>query len=264
MLILTGDVHHQTLRTNDQRYLKGTEPASALRYADIVASYGAKATLFLTGKVGIEEPEVLKRLAMRSHLEIAGHTYNAYQPLLFHRISKKLLGQFMGPKEWQRWSIRQTCDILSRASGQPVVSWRNHAYLSDEQTVPLLREEGLLCYSDIVQESSQPFSKDGLLYVPINVIPDHEHLYHAHRTPETVESWAKKTRFGDSWGSGSFDAKRWGEMVVQQTRSLVERGKTACLLIHPACMEALDDFKTFDWIMQGLADLPSAWMREVL
>ncbi|MEM1007413.1 MAG: polysaccharide deacetylase family protein [Myxococcota bacterium] len=252
-----------TLNTDDQRYLRGTEPESASHYLDIVQHFGKKVTFFVTGRCVEEEPDVIRQLGGESDVELGGHTYNAYQPLLMHRLSKHVLGHFMGPRVIQDWSVRTTCSLLeSCMPGSRVVSWRNHAYLSDENTVDCLKRQGIRNYSDMVLADEQPFAEDDLCIVPINVIPDHEHLYHGSRTEENVGRWAHETQFHDSWGTVSFDGDTWGDMVIEQTRALLTQGKVACLLIHPACMEILDNFRTFRRIMEAFADFPSATMAE--
>lgn len=263
MIVLTGDVHHMSLKTNDQNYLQGTEGESALSYVDIAEKYGFKTTFFCSGQLCVEEPHIIEALASRHSVEIGGHNFSCFQPMLFHRISKKLLGAFHGPAFHQRREIRRTREILTKHSNQSIVSWRNHAYLSDKNTVRLLSEEGIRFYSDERSNTRlRPYRDVYLTHVPINVMPDHEHLYHAHRTPETVPAWVEKNNFCDCWGSQSYFADEWAELVIAQAKKIVEQGGVANLLIHPACMEALDNFETLRFILDELASYTNGWMQE--
>jgi len=56
VICLTGDVHHSSLGTNDQRYLCGdTEVRIAARYVRLAEAHGLKLTLYVTGKTFVEE-----------------------------------------------------------------------------------------------------------------------------------------------------------------------------------------------------------------
>ena len=49
MICLTGDLHHSSLKINDQRFIpdpKDTEIRIARRYVEILAKHGVKATLY--------------------------------------------------------------------------------------------------------------------------------------------------------------------------------------------------------------------------
>jgi len=54
----------------------------------------------------------------------------------------------------------------------------------------------------------------GLLSHPINVLPDHDHLLHAHRDADFVAA-AKARGYGaDAFGCESYPIEQWGEKVA--------------------------------------------------
>ena len=62
MICLTGDVHHTSMQTEDQKKLGVSEAEAALEYIRITQSFRLKTTLFVTGKAVEEEPVSLSRI----------------------------------------------------------------------------------------------------------------------------------------------------------------------------------------------------------
>ena len=254
MIVLTGDVHHQSLGTNDQRHSDLDEVTASTRYVEIAERYGLSVTLFVTGRAAIEHRDELAGLAAHPSVEIGGHTFNAYRLPLWKRPLKRLSRSAHGFRGWQRSEIEQTRRVLSALSGRPVTSWRNHAYLSDQHTPALLWEAGIRGWSDLVDPTAsgpRP-GPAGLMVLPINVMPDHEHLYHAHRTVSWVRRWQRRYGFFDGFGSESWTPSQWADQVATRSLQISDAGGVATILAHPLCQYLADGFRAFEALCRRL------------
>ncbi len=255
MIVLTGDVHH-AIGSADQRFVAVGEAALAVEYARIAAHYGLKVSLFLTGRAAVEEGENVEQLAAMDNVEIGGHGWDALRPRWWHGLLKRLVGSPHGPPLLQRRTIRRTCAILEALAGRPVRSWRDHAYRHDRHTPRLLAEAGIVTWSDAVC-IGQPYPwrhPSGIVVLPINTLPDHEHLYHGARTPDRVDTAEQ----GPSYSPG-----QWLEQVRCQVERIVRVGGIATILAHPICMRVADAFATFEQLCAFLSKYPSLFAREV-
>jgi hypothetical protein len=250
---LTGDVHHMSMETRDQAYMERTEVEAAIEYAEIAAEYDVPVTLFCTGKCIQEEPDRMERLAEMENVELGGHNYWAFTTPVhkgwraLEKVSGGRIGSWMGPRLFQAYEIRKTVSTFDRI-GVSVTCWRDHAYRRDRHTTELLAANGIARFSDAVEHKGRIRQKDGLIVVPINTPPDHEHIYHAFQTPQFVV----ESDFEDAFGSKSLDAKGWRDWVIDTVVDRVEAGEPATVLCHPACMQLADGFEIFeqlcDWI----------------
>ena len=93
-------------------------------------------------------------------------------------------------------------------------------YMHGPHTERSLAECGLEVCSDGVDRYSQgpQWHSDGIFNFPINVMPDHEHLYHAERTPEYVKWFIKRYGWRDDYGSDSYHVEEWTVRVVEELR----------------------------------------------
>ena len=139
MICLTGDVHHRSYHGANTRYAKQTEAQLALRYCDIAARHNVKLPLFVTGKACLEEQATVEDLSRRSHCEIGGHTFCAFRSIR-HWLSKYLGGSVLGSAALQRGDIERTIAAIGAVTGKQTRAWRNHAYLHDIHTYPILGE----------------------------------------------------------------------------------------------------------------------------
>jgi hypothetical protein len=253
-IVLTGDVHHMSMRTRDQLYLSGiSEVDAAAKCADIAAASEVRLTLFLTGRCALEEPAAVRALAARENVEIGGHNYWAFRPRwLYNGLFRRILRRPNGPSWFERYEIRRTREIL-RGVGAEIVSWRDHGYRHGRRTYEILSQEGLINVSDDVDpEALGPRRIGGILSVPINVLPDHEHVRHA----EVREACVREPSGWQSRFPGAlYDADEWGGVALQQAEALLERGGLPTLLAHPACMEIADGMATFRRLCVELAKL---------
>lgn len=237
---LTGDVHHMSLETRDQEYMDRTEVEAAIEYAEIAEEYDVPVTLFVTGKAAKEEPERVKKLAEMDHVEIGGHNYWAFDTLV-HKGWRAITGSWNGPRPFQRWEIQKTIAAFKKL-GIEITSWRNHAYRHDTHTKELLAEAGITHFSDPVEPEGEVREEDGMTVVPINTPPDHEHVYHAFRTPEFVAD----SGFSGPFGTGSREVDGWVDWVRDRIETLVTEGRPATVLAHPACMDLADGLTAFE------------------
>ncbi|AEN05333.1 hypothetical protein [Halolamina sp.] len=244
---ITGDVHHMSMETRDQAYLDGTEVEAAIEYAEIAADHNVPVTLFCTGKCVAEEPDRMARLAAMDNVELGGHNYWAFTTPV-HRAWRALekatggrIGSWNGPRPFQSWEIRRTIDAFADL-GVDVTAWRDHAYRHDSHTAAFLAEYGITHFSDVVGPDEPVRRESGLTVVPVNTPPDHEHVYHAFRTPEFVA----ESDFEGPFGAASVEPDEWREWVIDAATERTPEDHPATVLAHPACMYLADGFNAFE------------------
>lgn len=249
---VTGDVHHMSMETRDQKYMDRTEVEAAIEYAEIAAEYDVPVTLFVTGKCVVEEPERVRRLAAMDNVEIGGHNYWAFTTPVhkaWRAVGKATggrIGSWNGPRPFQSWEIRRTIDAFAEL-GVDVTAWRDHAYRHDENTASLLSEHGITHFSDAVGPEERVRRESDLTVVPVNTPPDHEHVYHAFLTRE----FESRREFSGPFGSDVAPVGEWVEKVLGRIR---RSETTTTVLAHPACMELSDDFGGFEGLCGTISE----------
>lgn len=261
---LTGDVHHDSLGTRDQRELEGTELEATLEYVDRAAAHDVPVTLFVTGRAADEEPDRVRRLADHEAVEVGGHNYYAFDtPVhagwrVLGKATGGRLGSWNGPRRFQAWEIGRTVDALS-ARGATVTAWRDHAYRHDRHTASLLAEQGITHFSDAVGPDERVRREAGVTVVPVNTPPDHEHVYHAFRTPGS----AAVADFEGPFGGESVSPDAWVDWVTERVEAVTAEGGVATVLAHPACMRLADGFEAFERLCEVLSAYETVRMSEV-
>jgi peptidoglycan/xylan/chitin deacetylase (PgdA/CDA1 family) len=268
VICLTGDIHHSGFRHREfpnpglddlppaQRpYVNQSEAEVAGEYLAIARDAGLKVTFFVTGLALRRDRDAMTALVRGPGLEIGGHTYRAFEPLRLHDWFRRLAGSYYGPAWFQRWDVKRTLAIIRRRLGTPALAWRTHAYASDRTTWRVLDALGVRILSDRVDlDTVGPQPLIGrLVSLPINVLPDHEHLYHAERTP---------TAFGGA-ARAAYTGPEWLAVVQRQIDTIELRGGVATLLVHPICMYTLDRFQTFRALCRFLAGRASVLCRDL-
>ena len=98
-------------------------------------------------------------------------------------------------------------------------------YMHGPGTEEVLASCGIRVCSDGVRAVSRgpEWHEGGLFNLPINVIPDHEHLYHAERTRDWVAAWQRRYKFADDFG---YDLDEEGQPLGDEagTTSRAEEG----------------------------------------
>jgi hypothetical protein len=255
-----------SLQTGDQHSSDITEADSAGLFVKLCEEMQVKSTLYCTGRLLDEEWDAVRKWAHSEYIEIAGHTYSAFMPALPHRIWKKLTGNYNGPAFMERKDIGRNLDLIEQLIGKKAVSWRNHCYFHGCNTDRLLMEQGITNCSDVVcaPGAAPYYSDDGLVTVPINVIPDHEHIFHGERDKAHVDWWVKRYAFKDAYGSESYDMDTWVEIVLSNIEENERMGVVSVILAHPLCMYVADKFSGFSRILNKAAEYGSCTMEELV
>ena len=264
MICLTGDLHHASLRTGNQQHCDISEIQVAQRYLGMLEKAGVKVTFFTSGKSFLEEWDDLRPICEHPLVEIGGHNWNCFTPELWHRVSNRLFRSYNGPLWYQRWEVRKTIEIAGDRTGERMRFWRNHMYMHGRHTDRVLADEGFQICSDGVRRGSAPeLYRDGYYNFPINIIPDHEHLYHAERTPEWVDTWIKRYDWSDDFGPESYHVEEWTDLVLAGLEKNESEGITSNMIIHPITLYLCDGLKSFQRILDFLADHECVHMSEV-
>ena len=134
--------------------------------------------------------------------------------------------------------------------------------MSDKQTCRILTRLGVQAVSDALDASArQPLLlPEGIVSLPINVLPDHNHIYHAERTPERI---VRETPPGN-FSYGSMAIGEWYDIVEAQIHEIHADGGIATVLVHPICMHISDDFHIFERICRLAAQLGTIWTSEAI
>lgn len=242
MIILTGDVHHMSMQTHDQKLLRGlSELEVTEEYLKIANSHGIIPLLFLTGRLAIEEAGLLKRLNNSYKFDVGGHTYYGNSGLYrkyYYGAFKRVFNLANGSKKNQKQDVWKTIEIYKKYLSRDIISWRNHAYRTDRNTNYILSELGVKLVSNRVVDSDigPNFISKELLEIPINTMPDHEHLYHSKLNTKpkiSVKIWVEKIK---------------QEILLQKTLKV-----DSVVLAHPACMYIEDNFSQFEELCKFLA-----------
>lgn len=256
MICVTGNVHHRSFRGVDTRHARQTEAQLALRYCDIAARHNVKLTLFVTGKACLEEQNTVAALGRYSHCEIGGHTFCAFGSIR-HWLSKYLGGSVLGSAALQRADIERTVAAIRDLTGKRITAWRNHAYQHDTLTYPLLGELGIQIVSDRVATNTTAVERvsQELLSLPINTLPDHEHLLHGQYVAGgTLFAHLEERR----------TIQEWRETVEHQVETIEQLGGIATILAHPLCMEIADGMQSFEQLCRFLSRYETRWVSEVI
>jgi len=266
MICLTGDLHHMSLQTLNQKHCDITEMHTAKLFLRLLEKHNVKMTCFITGKSFLEEFKEVEPIVQNQLIETGGHNYDAFKHELFHRVWNKLTKNYNGPKWYQRNDALKTIDIIKKMTGKNIQVWRNHMYMHGVNTEEILFNAGIKICSDGVQKNSFALQKHhaGIYNLPINIIPDHEHLIHAERTPQWIEAWQKRYNWRDDFGSQSYYINEWGNMVLQQLEHNEQKGLLSNVIIHPITMYLCDKFKKVDEILSYISRCNSVHMSELL
>jgi len=266
MICLTGDLHHMSLKTGNQQHCDITEMQTAILFLNLLEVYGVKATFFITGKSFEEEWKDVKRIVFNPLVEVGGHNYDAFEHELFHRVWNKLTKNYNGPKWYQKRDAIKTMKIIKEKTGKDINVWRNHMYMHGSNTEEVLSEVGIKICSDGVKKNSNSLEKhqSGIYNFPINIIPDHEHLIHAERTPQWIENWQKRYNWSDDFGKESYYIEAWTDMVLEQLKQREENGLVSNIIIHPITMYLCDKFVQVQRILEYIASRQTVHMSELI
>lgn len=266
MICVTGDLHHQSLGTENQRHSDRPEIRCAQDALHLFEQAGVKVTFFVSGLAFAEEWDRLEPVATHPLVAMGGHNWNCLSPTWLHRVSGKVLGSYNGPAWYQDLDVRLTQEACRRRTGREIQVWRNHMYMHGPHTDRVLASRGIVLCSDGVDRTATGprWHPAGLWHFPLNVMPDHEHLYHAERTREWVARWQRRYRWSDDFGPDSYDPPEWTDRVLQQLADHEDRGVISCMILHPITMYLADRYESLKRIVRYLATRRTAWITEAL
>lgn len=272
MICLTGDVHHDGLWTNEQLFLapkKISEVAITLDYVRLCEKYNVKCTLYVTGRTLSGQWDVFQPVVASSLVEIGGHTYaglpqGAWAKLWARLSGKTACSHSSSPGSFfsQKRDVARMMKIAQQRLNKPIVSWRSHGLVLDKHTYGILARAGIRFISDDLNwhKLFPERLPEGLISHPMNVIMDHDHLFHAHRTPAYVDR--QQRPFPDDPAAGSYAIEEWGALVEKQVLAIEAQGGVATVLLHPICMFSADGFKTMERLLRQFSRFRTIWAHE--
>jgi hypothetical protein len=136
----------------------------------------------------------------------------------------------------------------------------------DPNTYKIVASHGVKLVSD-AKEKDNLWPKRieaGLISHPMNVLVDHDHLYHAHRTHEYVERINKAGYGADEFGAVSYPIDEWGRLALRQAKAIDDLGGIATLCCHPLCQWLADGFKTFEMLLKYFSMRQTIFARDIL
>ncbi len=266
MICLTGDLHHSSLRTGNQKASDISEMVAARRYLRMLEEAQIKVTFFVSGQSFYDDRQDLLPICESPWVEIGGHNMYCFKPALPHRIWKKLIGSYNGPFKVQLRDVIMTRSVIHTWTGKFIQCWRNHMYMHGPFTEEVLSCMQIRVCSDGVEAASMGPVRHptGLWLFPLNVMPDHEHLYHAERTPAWVKWWQERYQWSDDFGPESYWAEDWTDRVLDNLEHNERRGAISCMIIHPITLYLADGFRSFQRIRDYLAKRHTVFMSEVI
>ena len=162
----------------------------------------------------------------------------------------------MAPNFIKKNDTQKTINAIKKKTGKTISLWRNHMYMHGQYTDEVLPKCGITICSDGVVKDSNGYTlySPGYYHFPINIIPDHEHLIHAERTPEWISWWQKRYNWSDDFGHESYEIEDWTEIVLSQLKDNEKNGIISNMIIHPITMYLCDRFKSLERILDYIAE----------
>ena len=266
MICLTGDLHHMTLQTGNQQHCDMTEMQTGQLFLKMLEEAQVKVTFFISGKCFAEEWQDTQSVCESKFVEIGGHNYSCFTPVIVHRVWNKLVRSYNGPLWYQKQDAKKTMNIIKKKTGHTIQCWRNHMYMHGPFTEKALWQSGIkICSDGVKKDSNGPvLHSSGIYNFPLNVMPDHEHLFHAERTPEYVEWFQKRYNWSDDYGPDSYYIEEWTERVLDELKAHERDGIISNMIIHPITMYLCDKFVCFRKILDFISRCETVFMSEIL
>lgn len=185
--------------------------------------------------------------------------------------------------------------MIEDKTGKKCLSWRGHAYKGGSVTEELLVKHGVKIISNEVgAEAKVRKLKNGLISLPINTLPDHEHIYHGHKTREFVErdlfirengpfsifslrpprsrrDWKraffelikKIPRLDPGYSREYFSHQEWFDIIQDDIQKGLKQQGFKTILAHPLCMEIMDGMQSFESLCKFLNTFDSFFVSEI-
>jgi hypothetical protein len=100
------------------------------------------------------------------------------------------------------------------------------------------------------------FESNGIIHVPINLPVDQNTIAYGELKPENREPFASCTK-------GRIEPEEWFEILKKRVKENEKKKIPSVILIHPATMAYLDDFKLFEEIAKFLSKYKSKKISEL-
>lgn len=256
MIILTGDVHSVKMGGWEQKKV-GSEIIASKKYLDILKKHKISCTLFINGICldNDDERSKVKEL-LEYDVEFGGHTYNNFDGMNIIKsyVYRKIWSCIYGPASYQIKDIKKT-KIAFENFGLKMNSWRTHAFGSNKRTFKILEKEGVKYVSDLLG-NIKPFKYNKIVHVPINIPVDQNTIEYGELKPENRNPFASCTK-------GRIKPEEWFEILKKRINENEKNKNISVLLIHPATMACLDDFKLFEKIVRFLSRYKSIKISEL-
>lgn len=139
-------------------------------------------------------------------------------------------------------------------------------YMHGPNTEDVLHRLGINICSDGVKKEQHGLVNhtSGIYNLPINIIPDHEHLIHAERTPEWIKQWQERYNWSDDFGSNSYYIEEWSKLVLEQLKENERNNKLSVMIIHPITMYLADEFKSVKMILDYIQTKETVFMGDLI
>jgi hypothetical protein len=89
---------------------------------------------------------------------------------------------------------------------------------------------------------------------------DHDHLIHAHRTRAYVTRQGRP--FPNDPCAESYTVEEWLPILEKQVQAIEQKGGVATVLLHPLCMDTIDEFKTMERLVKMFSHYKTVWAKE--
>jgi len=253
MIYITGDVHSKKLKNWESNQSQSNVKASLI-YLQILKKYSLSSTLFINGICLKEEFEDVKKL-LEFDLEFGGHTYDNFGSMgkVKSYFYRRKYGCIYGSVPYQKKDILKTQKEFERRDLK-MTSWRTHAFGSNENTFKFLAKNGVKYVSDLLG-NTKPFKKNGIIHIPINIPVDQNTIAFGPLVPENTDPFASCVK-------GRIEPNEWLEIVKKRIKDNERRGINSILLLHPATMAYIDDYKLFEDLCKFLSKFKSGKVSE--
>ncbi|MFZ5955062.1 MAG: polysaccharide deacetylase family protein [Nanoarchaeota archaeon] len=253
MIYITGDVH--AFLNNWEQKKIGSEVRASLKYLQILHRYKLNATLFVNGICLMKEKENVDKL-LKFDVELGGHTYNNFGSMNIFKsyVNRKYFGCIYGSDNFQKKDIKKTKEAFENV-GLEMKSWRTHAYGSNDATFKFLNQNGVTHVSDLLGDT-RPFRENGVIHVPINIPPDQNTIAYGLLNPENRDPFASCTK-------GRIKPEEWFEILKKRIEKNEKDNIVSILLLHPATMAYINNFKLFEKIAKFLSKYKSGKISEI-
>ncbi len=256
MIYITGDVHSKNLLSWEHEGY-GSNAKTSIKYLEILKKYGLSSTLFVNGVCLDEENVDIKKL-LDYDVEFGGHTYDNFGNnklnIFKSYINRKFFNCVYGPEFYQKKDIKKTRQSFERF-GLKMNSWRTHAFGSNNKTFEILQQNGVKYVSDLLG-CTKPFYEKGIIHIPINIPVDQSTMaFGPVLNPENRSPFAGCTK-------GRINPEEWLKVVLDRVHNNEKNGIPSVLLLHPATMAYIDNFRLFEKLIKSLSNYESAKISE--